>query len=264
MTSLQPRGCKDVIIIPTYGCVSLTLILGLNHVSTWYVVVANVQIPINGADFLIIFGLLINCWQHQLCKESCSYPHPAMSCTRPFPVLSSFSSPASTWTGLAQFWQCTTPPRLCSSTHTSKTRHMYFCTKMHYAVAWMPLTVAHTKLLHAWTKPPNSSCMAVHHCIGCWSNVSLYAAADHETVTIRPTSAWSAWTATEAGTAHLPAPQTIWSGHHNHFQLTIRPEQPSLHGMMWEVPPITLWMQCLLINGLFESPHCSYHCASSR
>jgi hypothetical protein len=76
-------------------------------------VVAYVQIPINGADFLIIFSLLINCWQHQLCKESCSYPHPAMSCTCPFPVLSSVSSPASTWTGLAQFWQCTTPPRLC-------------------------------------------------------------------------------------------------------------------------------------------------------
>ena len=72
--------------IPTYGCTSLTLILGLNRVSTWYVVVANVQIPIIGVDFLISFGLLINCWHNQLCKESCSYPHPAMSRSRPFPV----------------------------------------------------------------------------------------------------------------------------------------------------------------------------------
>jgi hypothetical protein len=134
---------------------------------------------------------------------------------------------------------------------------MYFCTKMHYAVPWIHLTVAHTKLLHAWTKPPISPHMAVHHCIGCWSNVSLYAAADHETVTIRPPSAWSARTAAEAGTAHLPAPHTICSSHHIHFQLTTRPEQLSLHGMMWKVPSITLWMQCLHINGLFEGPHCS-------
>jgi len=72
--------------IPTNGCVSLTLILGLNRVSTRYVVVANVQIVIIDVDFLISFGLLIDCWHNQLCKESCSYPHTAMSCIHPFPV----------------------------------------------------------------------------------------------------------------------------------------------------------------------------------
>jgi hypothetical protein len=131
-------------------------------------VVADVQIPITGVDFLISFCLLIKCWHNQLCKESYSYPHPAMSRTHPFPLWSSFSSPTSTWNGLAQSWQWTTPPRL----YTSKTHQMYFCTKMHYAVPWIPLTVAYTKLLHAWTKPPNSPRMAVHHCIGCWSKVS--------------------------------------------------------------------------------------------
>lgn len=80
----------------------------------------------------------------------------------------------------------TTSQAMFIHTHTSKTCHMYFCTKMHYAVPWIPLTVAHTKLVHAWTKPPNSPCMAVYHCIGYWTKVSLYAAADHETVTIRP------------------------------------------------------------------------------
>lgn len=137
-----------------------------------------------------------------------------------------------------------TPPRLCSSTHTSKTRHMYFCTKMHYAMPWIPRTVAHTKLLHAWTKPPNSPCMAVHHGIGSWGKISLYVAADHETVTIRPPPAWSAWTAVQAGIAHQPAPQTICYGHRICFQLTIRPEQPSLHGMMWKVPP------CYIIDAI--------------
>jgi hypothetical protein len=73
--------------------------------------------------------------------------------------------------------------------------------------------------------------------IGCWSTVSICAAANHVTVTTRPPPAQSLWAAAVAGTAHLPAPQTICAGHHICFQLTIGPEQPSLHGMMCKVPP---------------------------
>jgi hypothetical protein len=175
--------------IPTYRCVSLTLILGLNCVSTWYVVVANVQIPRIHVDFLIGFGLYINCWHNQLCKESCStYSHVTYSS---IPSVKLTQQPRQHMEQLGPVLVVNTPPRLCSSTHTSKTHHMYFYTKMHYAVPWIHCTVAHTKLLHAWTKPPNSPSMAVHHGIGSWGKISLYVAADHETVTSTPPPAWS-------------------------------------------------------------------------
>jgi hypothetical protein len=105
--------------------------------------------------------------------KSCCCPHPAMLHAHPFPLYSSFSSPASTWTSFTQYQQCATPPWLSSSTHTSKTCHMYFCSKMHYAVPRIHLMAIHVKVSHARTKPPNSPRMVVHHSIGCQRQVSL-------------------------------------------------------------------------------------------
>ena len=46
--------------IPTYGKRSLTLNLGLRRVFKWIFIVANVQAPILGADFLRHFSLLVD------------------------------------------------------------------------------------------------------------------------------------------------------------------------------------------------------------
>ena len=52
--------------IRTYGERSLTLNLGLRRSLPWIFIIADVQKPILGADFLRHFGLLIDMKQHQL------------------------------------------------------------------------------------------------------------------------------------------------------------------------------------------------------
>ena len=52
--------------IPTYGTRSLTLNLGLRRTFQWVFVIADVQRPIIGADFLRHFGLLVDMKQHQI------------------------------------------------------------------------------------------------------------------------------------------------------------------------------------------------------
>lgn len=52
--------------IRTYGKQSLTLNLGLRRSLPWIFIVAEVQKPILGADFLRHFGLLVDMQQHQL------------------------------------------------------------------------------------------------------------------------------------------------------------------------------------------------------
>ena len=46
--------------IPTYGTRSITLDLGLQRVFRWIFIVADIQTPILGADFLREYGLLVN------------------------------------------------------------------------------------------------------------------------------------------------------------------------------------------------------------
>ena len=52
--------------ISTYGVRSLTLDLGLRRIFCWTFVVADVQKPILGADFLSKFGLLVDVWNCRL------------------------------------------------------------------------------------------------------------------------------------------------------------------------------------------------------
>ena len=58
------EGCNLLAVngssIPTYGKCSLTLNLGLRRVFRWIFIVANVQAPILGADFLHHFSLLVD------------------------------------------------------------------------------------------------------------------------------------------------------------------------------------------------------------
>ena len=51
--------------ITTYGTLSLTLNLGLRRTFQWVFIIADVQKPIIGADFLCHFGLLVNIKQRQ-------------------------------------------------------------------------------------------------------------------------------------------------------------------------------------------------------
>ena len=50
----------------TFGTRSLTLNLGLRRAFRWIFTIANVKIPILGADFLQHFGLLVDMRQHRL------------------------------------------------------------------------------------------------------------------------------------------------------------------------------------------------------
>lgn len=52
--------------IPTYGSKSLTLSLGLRRAFSWIFLIADVQKPIIGADFLRHFGLLVDMRHHKL------------------------------------------------------------------------------------------------------------------------------------------------------------------------------------------------------
>lgn len=52
--------------ITTYGKRSLTLNLGLRRSFPWIFIIADIQKPIIGADFLRHFGLLVDMRQHQL------------------------------------------------------------------------------------------------------------------------------------------------------------------------------------------------------
>ena len=53
--------------ITTYGKHSLTLNLGLRRSFSWIFIIADVQKPILGADFLRHFGLLVDMKQRRLC-----------------------------------------------------------------------------------------------------------------------------------------------------------------------------------------------------
>lgn len=61
--SLQAVNSTD---IPTYGVRSLTLDLGLRRTFRWQFIIADVQKPILGADFLQNFGLVVDLKQHRL------------------------------------------------------------------------------------------------------------------------------------------------------------------------------------------------------
>ncbi len=52
--------------IPTYGWVSKSLDLGLRRDFTWRFIVANVELPIIGVDFLSHFNLLVDCKNNRL------------------------------------------------------------------------------------------------------------------------------------------------------------------------------------------------------
>lgn len=53
-------------IIATYGCLSLTLDLGLRRAFSWRFIVADVSKPIIGVDFLVYYNLLVDCRNQRL------------------------------------------------------------------------------------------------------------------------------------------------------------------------------------------------------
>ena len=58
--------------IPIYGTRSITLDLGLRRVFRWIFIVADIQTPILGADFLREYGLLVNLRQGRLLDATTS------------------------------------------------------------------------------------------------------------------------------------------------------------------------------------------------
>ena len=103
--------------INTYGQRSLTLNLGLRRSFPWIFIIADIQKPILGADFLRHFGLLVDMQQHKLIDSTthlhiqgilssspspspCVYPkhttNPYFSLLSKFPSLTSMCSPSLT------------------------------------------------------------------------------------------------------------------------------------------------------------------------
>ena len=71
--------------IATYGKRSLTLNLGLRRSFPWIFIVAEVQQPIIGADFLRNFGLIVNMRQHQLSDTTTNLYIQGISTSDPSP-----------------------------------------------------------------------------------------------------------------------------------------------------------------------------------
>ena len=74
--------------ITTYGSRSLTLDLGLRCTFRWIFVIADVAMPIIGADFLRNFGLIVDMDRHRLSDSStnsevkgCTVDQPALCLT---------------------------------------------------------------------------------------------------------------------------------------------------------------------------------------
>ena len=103
--------------IHTYGQRSLTLNLGLRRSLPWIFIIADIQKPILGTDFLRHFGLLVDMQQHKLIDSAthlhiqgvlssssspspCVYPkhttNPYLSLLSKFPSLTSICSPSPT------------------------------------------------------------------------------------------------------------------------------------------------------------------------
>ena len=70
----------------TYGKWSLTLNLGLRRPLPWIFIVADVQKPIIGADFLRHFGLLVDIKEHQLIDATTRLHIQGILSTDPSPI----------------------------------------------------------------------------------------------------------------------------------------------------------------------------------
>ena len=95
--------------IPTYGWYTLTLNLGLRRDFTWRFVVANVQLPIIGADFLANFSLLVDCRNNRLLDGVTSLSTAAQTASTRFPSVKTIGSSTSADDLFAEFPELTRP-----------------------------------------------------------------------------------------------------------------------------------------------------------
>jgi hypothetical protein len=96
-------------IIPTYGWLPLSLILGLRRDFAWRFEVANVTQPFIGSYFFSHFGLLVDCRNNRLLDGVMSLSTPAQAASPRIPSVKVISNGTAADTILSEFPDITRP-----------------------------------------------------------------------------------------------------------------------------------------------------------
>ena len=130
--------------IPTYRWTTQTLNLGLRRDFTWRFVVADVQTPIIGVDFLSFYGLLVDCRHNRLLNGVTSLFAPGSPVLSPLPSVKVISGSALPDNLLQQFPELIKPTGIHKQGHHN-TRH-YIRTTPGPPVACRPRRLAPDRL----------------------------------------------------------------------------------------------------------------------
>ena len=130
--------------IPTYGWVSKSLDLGLRRDFTWRFIVAKVELPIIGVDFLSHFNLLVDCRNNRLLDGITSLSSPGRRTKSTVPSVKTIASDAVMDNLLSEF-----PALIRPSGIHREVRHNtmhYICTTPGPPVVCRPRRLAHDRL----------------------------------------------------------------------------------------------------------------------
>jgi hypothetical protein len=110
--------------IPIYGWTSRSLNLGLRHDFTWRFIVAEVELPIIGVDFLAHFNLLVDCRNNGLLDGITSLFTQDNSATPVVLSIQAIASDATPDSLPAKFPSLTRPTGFNREVHHNTTRHI--------------------------------------------------------------------------------------------------------------------------------------------
>lgn len=110
--------------IPTYGWTSRSLNLGLRRDFTWRFIVAEVELPIIGVDFLSHFNLLVDCRNNRLLDGITSLFTQGNSATPSVPSIKAIANDATPDSLLAEFPSLTRPTGIQREVHHNTTHHI--------------------------------------------------------------------------------------------------------------------------------------------
>jgi hypothetical protein len=122
-TDYNPHAANGT-TIPTYGWISQTLNLGLRRDFTWRFVIADIQLPIIGADLLSHYGLLIDCRNNRLLNGVTSLSTPGHTVTSPVPSVKTIASDATPDSLLLEFPELTRPTGVHRVVRHNTTHHI--------------------------------------------------------------------------------------------------------------------------------------------
>jgi hypothetical protein len=116
--------------IPTYGWTSRSLNLGLRREFPWRFVIADVQVPIIGVDFLSHYALLVDCRNSRLLDGITSLSTPGLFAPPTVPGVKTIAGGTPVDSLLKEFPElttptgirarCGTPPRTTSVQHPAR------------------------------------------------------------------------------------------------------------------------------------------------